>query len=288
MYIDWISVTFKVDDYTDMLAKLEQLCGEIVVLEYGGRGYDCSGVVWGSGRVYWSDKRPEMGVHVSLPSGALAQSGKNSDYLLSLFRQQWGGKFTRLDLAMDDVMGVLNLDTVIGCARSRWYVSRWKQWQLNENSLGGRTLTFGSRSSESYLRIYDKRLEQIIKSEKDTSIDVSCLPDVWTRVELELKDDRATAAVDGILEHFENVGEIVSGWLYSMLDFKIENLSDENKSRWDTSEWWVQFLGFVQKMKLVTPKKVPSFDKLYEWVVSQVAPSLFVLKKVLGDRKSVV
>lgn len=282
MQIDWVSVTFK---SADALHKIVSLCGDFVELERGGMGYSNSGLVWGSGRVYWNVARDDMGVHLSLSSSALAMaaaSGFDTLSLVKMFRLDWFGEFTRIDFAVDDKVGLLSLDTIIACVRSRWYVSRFKSWQLVENSGGGRTISFGSRSSASYLRIYDKRIEQMQKSVRDASIDVSSLPDSWVRVELELKGKRATASVDALLSVSPGgLGVLVSGWIRSLLEFKVEDL-DLNKSRWNVSCWWLEFLDFVEKVILVVPPVVVTIERMRGWVISQVAPALCVLRAVFG------
>lgn len=267
MKIDWLEGTILGKNIDSALRELRDLFRDWQELERGGYGYEFAAIVCGSGRVYWSRARPEMGVHISMPSSAIDVSGYSGESLLYILCNL-GAKFTRVDIALDDMAGLLNLDTIGNAIDAAQYVSRFKKWTFIKNSEGGRTYSFGSRSSDSFVRIYDKAAEQKAIGH-------------WIRVELELKRDRANAAADYILKNPDNWREKACGWLLGMIDFKIPS-NDTNKSRWQSADWWHKFLQFVQKARIIVYRAERTVEDLRAWIESQVTPSLFVLLDVLG------
>lgn len=277
MDIDWIEGTITGKGIETTLAEVESIVGGAgwIALEHGGYGYECSAVVLDTGRVYWSNVRPGQGVHVSLPSSAIAmwcQKGDPRELLLQLSRA--GLTFTRLDFAFDDKSRLLNMGKIGELVESRSYASRFRKVsQVRSRSSGrwGVTWNFGARVSESYVRIYDKAAEQ------DE-------PGDWIRVEMELKSDRADQAGRYLLFNTaaEDWAKVSASWLLGVLDFKQPG-ADSNHSRWDTVSWWSEFLGVCEKAGLGVPKEVRTVDQLREWVRAQVSPTLYVLLWVFGQ-----
>lgn len=116
---------------------------------------------------------------------------------------QLGVRVTRLDLAFDDRRGVLTPSDVYRAIRSGQMVSRWKESSWDErvsNKSGvllGQGLVIGSKSSASYLSIYDKGLETKSESEGD-----------WIRWELRLADKEA---VEFMTAYFADHPEATEG-----------------------------------------------------------------------------
>lgn len=269
LQIDWLAGTITNKPIGDTLDLLRQILGDWQELEYGGRGYECSAVIFGTGRIFWSYAHTEMGVHVSFPSSAIAASGFESQALIAAFVHV-DMKFTRVDFAMDDTTGILNLDEIASSVKEHCFVSRWKKWTHIENESGGRTINIGSRSSQSFLRIYDKAKEQKVEGH-------------WIRVELELKDERADTAIRELLNETDWSKKVAS-WLLGHVDFKARG-ADTNKSRWLTADWWAEFLGFVAKSRLHTPKSIKTIEDVIEWLTKQCAPSLVVVWSAFGSHK---
>ena len=112
----------------------------------------------------WSPDRREQGICVALPSSALALLQQDlGEFLVWVWGN--GGKATRLDLALDDFDGVLNLNTILYHLDKEKVVTRWRGYReikgnqsikVSDRSEVGKTVTVGSRKSSSFLRIYDK------------------------------------------------------------------------------------------------------------------------------------
>ena len=270
--LDWLSGTFLDMTVDESLRLVREVFGEIVELDSGFMGYERSGLILGGkGRVMWSPSRPDMGVHVILPGDALGELSRDSAFQdtrgFLVFLAQAGFRFSRLDFAVDDVGddGVLDFGEIYRAVRAGEYTSRWRKWTYIENSEGGRTILFGSRESDSCLRIYDKAAERGEDGH-------------WIRVELEVKRKRACHVAAKFVEG--GVGFILC-LIRGYLEFK-EPVRDANKSRWPVAAWWAQFLGFFRKLRLCLPKPARSLARVYGWIRHQVAPSLALLTRAQG------
>jgi len=131
------------------------------------------------------------------------------------------------------------------------------------------------------LRTYDKRAERIQKGHEDQVEGI----EHWVRVELQLRRKRADAAAALFqASKADQVGVMrqLAGVLRGYVEFKTPTTADSNKRRWAPAEWWLTFLGHVEKARLVVEKIVRTIEDVQDWVSSQVAPSLALLEKALG------
>jgi phage replication initiation protein len=220
-----------------------------------------------------------MGVHVRLPARALKALPRDA---IAVLCDSVGmhGKFTRLDLATDDFQGVLDMDVMREKILKQEFVCRARSGREIRSLFGGagHTLYFGSRESDTFLRIYDKAAEQA-----DLGVDVSCCRS-WIRVEMELKNDRADGAAHYIDQHREDWSNEAAGWLLSFLDFKDPG-TDSNVSRWDTSPWWSLFVAHAKKSRIASVQEERTVEDVRDWVDRQVVPSLFVLEATVGHEE---
>jgi putative DNA relaxase len=270
MEVDWIEGTIVDKPVRVALPLVKGLLAAVdwQELDRGGYGYECSAMVADSGRVFWSLHNPRMGVHVSLPSSAISVLCADPAGLLREL-VSLGMKVTRVDFAFDDKSGLLDLEQIGQSVEAKNYVSRSRKWTFMKNEEGGQTWAFGRRSSDSFIRTYDKAAEQHVDGH-------------WVRVELELKDKRAEAAVHVLLScGVESWPERVASWLRGLLEFK-EPGTDENKSRWEIAKWWESFLESAKKSTLTISKRPRTVEELRVWVDEQVGPSLSVLSLALG------
>lgn len=252
----------------------------------GMNGYTHRSTVLKTGFVLWHPERKEMGIHVVLPAGALSQVDLTPIGLMNWVLGR-GGHFTRVDIAYDDFSGSLDIGEMDRKLRDGEVVTRWKKaksqsgsYRIGEGIDDGEGVTIGSRSSEAYCRIYDKKME---RKAKDIDVDVLS----WVRVEIELKGKKSQelAKVLTSIETEKSPGEILSSLLYGLLDFK-EPGDDTNKSRWVTSEWWSYFMGASEKLTLTLPKDERTLDEVKEWFdvyVSQMAAVILLAEMDEGE-----
>ncbi len=258
---------------------------------FGGMGYTESVFVLDGGRVFWHPDRPEMGIHVRLNSASVAQSGFTAFGLIGRVLDM-EAKIKRIDIALDDFEGLLDLDEVYKNLRDGDVVTRFRRvGRIESSKLGeiegsGLTVSLGSRSSEAFIRMYDKKAEQEGKTGKRVGVDH------WVRVEMELKSDKAHAfgvlLFNSVLDDAEGTsGDLCSNLLYGLLDFKTPVDGDTNKSRWPTSPWWQEFVNTKKKLTLSIPKDEKTLDDTKRWMQNQVSTSLAMIVLSLPDDDNV-
>lgn len=275
--VDWLSITFKkILDPEDVISILGLDFELFSKTLHGFHGY-AEGYSYGSIKVYYSGS-DNMGVHVVLSGTACEEYASlcfSDDYSWSDFMSvifEYDVNVSRLDIALDDHIGLLNLKTMhnkvkAGHVSSRFKTSRnYTEHRLSDGAEAGQTLYFGTRKSDVMFRFYDKRAEQLDK--------VVDLPDVWLRYEIELKNERALKVAKFIARGDRSLADYVAGLLGSYITFRVPRAGDTNKSRWNVSPFWTKFLGEVEKVDLTFKTAEYSLGKTLKWLEKQVFPSL--------------
>ena len=229
----------------------------------------------------------DMGAHVIISGGAL----KNLpvDAVTTVKRcAQAGAKFTRIDVAVDDFDGALDLEQLVGYCRQGRCSSRSKEWAVTEGGAikdgasTGRTLYVGSRQSDIFFRFYDKRSEQL----KEGAIPER-LPDHWTRAEAECKG-AAAVNVGAEIAATADLAEMSKALINNYIGFKDQTkagkpTTDTNKGRWDKAPWWLSWLASIAKISVSRRMKPTDFDSRKKWFIRQAAPSLALFMEGLDQ-----
>lgn len=239
--------------------------------KYGRFGYK-EMIEQGMVKVY-SAGTEVMGTHYSLSGQACRElEGLGmTDWVgyLAFLRGQ-GVTFTRFDGAFDDRSGRLNLRLMYDKFVARECCKHLQEYDWREgggaHGTTGDSFAFGRRGGGVFIRGYDKFWEQVKKGKADRDA-----VEDWKRIELELRNESAAAAIDEIIR----TGGLgcLAGILRSYIDFK-EPGKDKIKSRWVTCDWWASFLGDAEKCTLVLEPVVPTIESKVQWLKSQVAPTL--------------
>ncbi len=190
-----------------------------------------------------------------------------------------GAKFTRVDIAYDEMSYCRNdinyypydvLELYEG-----GYVStnvKSASVRYNSDGAGGSSLYFGSRSSDCMLRIYDKQVEQEMKTG-------SVFP-FWVRWEFELKHEYADNFVKDYL--LFDISSSYFGLLGKFL--RIVDRTSDNVTRCETNKKWLQFLRFVDRDVVLYKKRAePTLDDSAKWIAKQVVPTLLAVAMVSGN-----
>lgn len=234
--------------------------------------YICSGV-----RVLTAGT-PEMGHHVILSGDALRSLPSGWRQIVELVNHR--GKFTRIDIAMDDVSGNLDILTIRTSVKSGSCISRFKTTRtvggtsISSGESLGETEYFGSTSSRIMVRFYDKALEQYQKTGVRPC-------EHWVRCEMQMRDSHA-CEVGRLLAHGDRVGDFAASILSNYISFRRSN-SDSNKTRWPLSSWWSEFLSCLDKLSISIPKQKKTLEEKAKWFVRQVAPTFSMLLQGLGS-----
>ena len=207
---------------------------------------------------------------VETPWGTYAAEILDDGIMLEFLRHiNECGKFTRIDLAVDDKgCNYFSVDDVKKLYKDGACVSRFRKFKHEEEMdspehQSGNTVYFGKRVSSAMLRVYDKKLERISKGEV---IDFD-----WVRWELELKKERAQMAVDFILSG-KNLGAVIMGLLYNYLRFVIRD--DENVTRCSELPLWGKFMENISRLKMSVARVEKDIEKVKDWIKRQVMPSM--------------
>ena len=233
--IDWISFTLKIDSERVWPDGLDTISTETKPFN----AYDI-GKEFADGRIELSNsQRPEMGIHCIL-SGSTCSNLR--DLLPSILDNAWlqGGRITRFDLALDDLMGRVN------AIDSRRYIiageikCRARQYEpAGDIRQGGQSQYCGRKSSECHVIIYDKDAEQKIEGFR-------------TRIEIRFQGRKADKAAKAYLQSNDCRGIILG-----FLDFPT----------W--KEW--------QEVFSTEPIKVnsePTKSRRVAWLLGQVSKSI--------------
>lgn len=159
---------------------------------------------------------------------------------------RWG--CTRLDLAFD-TQG-FTVQQFADAYRSGDVVTKTRKWNEITGD-DGHTFYVGSRQSDALLRVYHK------------TDGCSFGDDAFTRVELELKSDRASAALLHVMASPQSEwSQIAEKWLSGFIQVR--------------ASWWEDFLGNVRSAWLKLRRRVSTVGSIGGWLRAQVAPSLAV------------
>lgn len=155
-----------------------------------------------------------------------------------------GGNVTRLDVAYDDFSGVLPLRQIFDQADRGEYNTKKKKLLLTKSSCdadpdhAGLSVCHGSKASEVFLRIYDKRVERHAWDQYSH----------WVRFEMQLRDSSAC----GFLKLSGSIGEKFRGVLTNYINYVDPSETDTNRNRWPLSSWWSDFLENAAAMSVYT------------------------------------
>ena len=204
-----------------------------------------------------------------------AQDRSWYDFFLLVMDEK--GVFKRIDLAIDDVFGILDISELETKCDNRECISKFKQrhqhrsgklYRYDEKDDMGETLYLGSTSSDIYFCIYEKDYEQYIKN--GVPIEDAC---VKNRFEIRLKNKRAENAIIDLLTYrdAERTAFSIINYYVRFVDAK-QNIPRED---WELNPMWEHFIGEQrEKLKLTTAPEEPSMEKSLNWLSHQVAPTL--------------
>lgn len=298
--IDWLTVVYHgctVDEVKESLGLLSSKIPWVDVEKYRN-GYPCQSFWNGITISYGADDpayakdptkvRSDMGICLNLSgTGCRAfESHGHGDWfrLLQLYftlnykvpggvreknGQQYSYHITRLDLAFDDHMGILDIYQLKRDTEDRYYISKSKYAEIlwsdhQEEDIQGLTIQIGSDKSDIKTRIYDKAAERGFKDRH------------WIRIEIQLRDERAEAAAFDLVKN-ANIGYTFSGILNNYLSFRSPT-EDTNKSRWPVADYWLALLTTMDLIKLWTsPGEEYNFAKTEYWLIKQYGQAIRVL-----------
>lgn len=201
----------------------------------------------------------------------------NYDNLFKLVQREEGKpkvtqdvRLTRLDVAYDDMTGLLNIDQICDKTRLQEFVSRIQRYEAIYGS-NGNSVNFGSKGSNVFIRIYDKARERGFTDGRH-----------WVRCELQLRKENACGFVNKLPN--SSLSELYHGVLKNYLSFREVNENDTNKRRWEESPWWTAFLDNARAVSIVEkPGVIYNLSACEKYVLTQPVGSIKTLIKIYGS-----
>ena len=303
--VDYVKVTFKTQDYIDVIAKVLCLQNKpFLEEEKGGSGYDTK-YTFQNINLFISKKREDMGCMIELKGQACRQyewyfenEQKSSwrDFFIRCFEyeraiSQGEGKFMnipRLDIALDEKYnenGNFELGKLVELWDSGLVESRLTMKQIEDNGQYGKakTIYFGSRQSAYHFCFYQKDIEQAKKLGLDIDLIHSSLK-FKNRYEVRMCDDVALDFVRKSLNEKIDMARLAV-WV---INSKIKVFERLNGDKILNREWY-SLLGEVDRIGFSTsPVETGFFDKQYRWLNENVSGVTALIKKwenITGDNK---
>lgn len=243
--IDWISMTFKnggsdEKKFLTLYSPRSETRSATPRNGYTTASKSSDGVL-----CMWHSNFPEMGLHVIFDGSTLrnifTRRGIHAEAVLQEASRA-GASITRLDLAADAENEQIDMVSIWKAIERGDRVGTARKFSQMNGLAGGHTIYVGSRTSERFIRLYDKAAEM-----GRPGVD-------WKRLELETKGMMARAATDAIQR-----GETLS----SVFNAFVTDAIDMPKSK----HWQAFLVDKSQAMDMVKLQKTSDTEK---WIDSQV------------------
>ena len=283
--VDWLA--FTVPRCTPEEAQ-ERMGGEWMKLEKGFYGYPRAWLSLsaggGSGRIGTGMPHRADEVHVSLSGTIVSAWEPQKVQAVCRWIKEKDGHGTRVDLALDDRMGHATVSQIIEAADVGQAVMRWSTYDAKrkcshkgKDDIVGEMITFGSRQSESYLRVYDKQRETTAKGHR--------VEGPWVRWELEFKKERANLCVNLLASlPVEEWHQFTVGLLKSYISFRDTTADAPAWERCRSSElaWWHALTGGFSRCRFYVEKTDRKLEEVLAWFSQAMGPTMAVLYYAVG------
>ncbi|MBK5282935.1 MAG: replication initiation factor domain-containing protein [Nitrospiraceae bacterium] len=283
--VDWLAFTVPSSTVEDVQ---QRVGGDWMEMEKGFNGYPrawlCLSTGGGSGRMGTGMPHRAREVHVSLSGEIVSAWEPDKVQAICCWINELKGHGTRVDVALDDRTGHVTVSQVIAAADVGQAVMRWRTYDAKrrcsykgQDDIQGEMVTFGSRQSESYLRVYDKRIEA---QGKGKTVDGS-----WVRWELEFKKERAQLCVD-LFAHLplDEWREFTVGLLKSCISFRDTTADAPAWERCRSSElpWWKALTDGFTRCRFHVGTTDRKLEEVLAWFTQAMGPTMAALYCAAG------
>lgn len=288
LLIDYFSVRFPTIEATKVIEEVLQIkTNHFYHEEHGKYGYDEQFTI--GEIVVLLSHNEVLGTFLELrgkgcrqiESYLLAQERNWYDFMLSCLTA--GGVIKRLDLAINDRVGILDIPKLIEkwengevktVFRKQRHFNGSEQKGNDIPKSTGQTLYIGSPKSEMYMCVYEKALEQYVKN--GTSIEEASIKN---RFEIRLRNERAYHAVIDLISYHD-----VERTAFSIINKYVCFLDREegkSKKSWKINKDWAWFIGeHREKLRLTTQPEPYTLERSLNWLARQVAPTLKMVQEL--------
>lgn len=184
------------------------------------------------------------------------------------------GKFSRLDIALDDKKTYFNLNKILQKARKGEIVSRFKTCRfmegitLSDGESLGKTIYFGSAQSRQMFRFYEKNYEQA-KNQVDV---VPADLEPWNRYEIQTRHESSMNLAWELVQT-EQIQYIMLSLLNQYIRVTNKNENCSQKSKWPTWRPWQQLINDATKLSISYQPKETTVEEKFHHLKKQWGPS---------------
>ncbi len=284
---DWLSFTTKIHNLSEVLDLLDFRPDTVrFKQEEKGRYFYRKSLYYDGIHIYYDGftvENGDQGICVEMSGKGLRNweeySSADYDKLFKLIINNYSDdsdkckmKLTRLDVAYDDFEGILDLPLISREAIEYNYVSRLKKCSINEDfakrTVVGLTVSHGSMSSNVYIRMYDKRLEQKVQE----------LLKHWVRVEIQLRHENAMGFIMLKTPIEKSYFDVLNQYLRYIVPS-----SDSNIWRACTAPYWLNFIQSAESRSIFRkPKNDYRIDNLVSYVEKQLSGAIDTYISIVG------
>lgn len=285
--IDWFQCTIQNVSVENVLKTVFHVSTECCQHTPSGRfGYNNTYTYAEKILVMWHDTRYEMGVHILL-SGSACRELEDLITWKDFFDRIMCFdicKVTRLDIAIDTYKKYFDINQLRKKISDGELVSRFRkgtymeQLNVSDGSQESASLKFGSMSSDIYIVFYDKLSER-----RNAGYTVDESVEFWLRTELRFKHDLAVKLTSMIIQNDYQIGSFIYDILYNYIDFKDYDPCTYTKSNWQTSQFWLDFLGSVSKLSIAPKPQQTTIQRKKSYAEKQLSKTLAMLRIVEND-----
>lgn len=300
---DWLSFTIKINKEEELKEsylsyildnlKILDLNLEILDSEKGRYGYNSFYTINNSINIYFNKIRNKSEIDFYLNCGIHIEFTGDGCRLLERVISDWKSyfefiinkfdvRFSRLDVALDDYNRLLNFNVIENKIKKGHIITKSKKREIideitkketfdNKGNSKGKTFYFGVRSSDIFIRFYDKKLEQLNKGN-------DCELDSWQRYEIVFKKDKAISFIDEFIK-YDNLSALYLGVISDLIKF-VEPKGN-NKSRWPISKFWEVFLKKSSIVKLGKKEYEMNIYNTIKWVDKSIISTIKMLDDCL-------
>lgn len=279
--IDWFAMSFRDPLVTvrDVVKLLELPFGFDEWKQLPGRYCYRDRLSFNHVNIYYNNVNPDCDFPLLELSGQGCRefetfSKLGFDRLFELAKDPEKYHMSRLDVAFDDFTGVFDIRQIYDDYRLGNWVSKSNRGLLGgdmhrrEKDYIGYSVMTGSKSSDMYMRIYDKAIERGYFDGRH-----------WVRCELILKQDRAYTFIRNPVP----LGEKFCGVILNYFRFLKPSKKDSNRWRWKMREYWENFLGAVDSISVFTPKTIEyNLPRLHHYVMEMAGNSVETYIRCVG------
>ncbi|WP_078129688.1 replication initiation factor domain-containing protein [Leptospira alexanderi] len=321
-FVDWLS--FSIEYSNKSWQWLKSVFGELNIEEKGTttghtHRFRTTGGVFGA----FSPERRIHKIHISMSSKALFNFRSAGISLSELIEAsiELKGRFTRIDLALDDYEGHLNLPNIYEKLKRKEVATRFRNFSkyeapyqlvesgslFRDHKIGkhGYTIYIGSfGKSNSFVRIYDKKLQ----------VGSECAWPTWNRLEFQLNHEAADQYCNPTWNVNPETGELLNSnerftdprrakfedrsfpktayyylkflepcYRHCVDDLGHIYLEEIHKQHWGNCNWWTDFLKTTEGEGIGLPKNETGLQDIDHWLRTQTSGAMYLLTEVYGE-----